>query len=93
MKTRPPFIYFKVSSGKTGKKRFFKRHILSKSLQNIRKNWPTMKIFAGVGIENISHAKLMKEIGFDGIIIGSALLKIMAKKQSIYNLINELEEV
>jgi tryptophan synthase alpha subunit len=52
-----------------------------------------MKIFAGVGIENISHAKLMKEIGFDGIIIGSALLKIMAKKQSIYNLINELEEV
>ena len=93
MKTRPPFIYFKVSSGKTGKTRFFKRHILSKSLQNIRKNWPTMKIFAGFGIENISHAKLMKEIGFDGIIIGSALLRIMAKKQSIYNLINELEEV
>ncbi|MCK4240641.1 MAG: tryptophan synthase subunit alpha [Candidatus Atribacteria bacterium] len=93
MKTRPPFIYFKVSSGKTGKTRFFKRHILSKSLQNIRKNWPTMKIFAGFGIENISHAKLMKEIGFDGIIIGSALLKIMAKKKSIYNLINELGEI
>lgn len=93
IKTRPPFIYFKVSSGKTGKTRFFKRHILSKSLQNIRKNWPTMKIFAGFGVENISHAKLMKEIGFDGIIIGSALLKIMAKKKSIYNLINELGEI
>lgn len=93
MKTRPPFIYFKVSSGKTGKTRFFERRILSKSLQNIRKNWPTMKIYAGFGIENISHAKLMKEIGFDGIIIGSALLKIMAKKQSIYNLINELGEI
>jgi len=93
MKTKPPFIYFKISSGKTGKTRFFKRHILSKSLQNIRKNWPTTKIFAGFGIENISHAKLMKEIGFDGIIIGSALLKMMAKKQSIYSLINELEGV
>jgi len=41
---------------------------------------------------NLSYAKLMKETGFDGIIIGSALLKIMAKKQSIHNLINELEE-
>jgi len=62
MKTRPPFIYFKVSSGKTGKKRFFKRHILSKSLQNIRKNWPTMKIFAGFGIEDISHYNLISEL-------------------------------
>jgi len=93
MKTKPPFIYFKISSGKTGKTSFFERHILGKYLQNIRKNWRTAKIFAGFGIENISHAKLMKEIGFDGIIIGSALLKMMAKKQSIYSLINELEEV
>lgn len=35
----------------------------------------------------------MKEIDFDGIIIGSALVKMMAKKQSIYNLISELEEI
>lgn len=93
MKIRPPFVYFKVSSGKTGKTKFLTRCILSKSLQSIRQSWPTTKIFAGFGIEDISHAKLMKEIDFDGIIVGSVLIKMVAKKQSIYSLIDEVEGV
>ena len=36
---------------------------------------------------------LKTEIDFDGIIVGSILIKMMAKKQFIYSLIDELEGV
>jgi len=93
MKTKPPFLYFKVSSGKTGKARFFSKSILSDSLQNIKKKWPTMRIFAGFGIEHVLHTKLMKEIGFDGIIVGSILLNMIVKGQSIYSFIYKVGEI
>lgn len=93
LRKRPPFIYFRVVQGKTGEGELLPSFLLSASLDKLKRNWPDMKIFAGFGLKKVSQAKLMKKIGFDGIIVGSALIRRMMQGQPVENFLEELKVV
>ncbi|MDK2950584.1 MAG: tryptophan synthase alpha chain [Kosmotogales bacterium] len=71
---KPPFIYFVSGNGKTGETVIHSNDILRKALTMIRKKIPGIPVYAGFGIDSHEKAKKMIDIGFDGIIVGSALL-------------------
>jgi len=93
LERRPPFIYFRVSQGKTGEDKLLPTSLLSASLGKLKKNWPDIRVFAGFGLKNLFQIRLMKKIGFDGVIIGSILVEQMMKNQPLENFLEELKTV
>jgi tryptophan synthase alpha chain len=93
LERRPPFIYFRVSQGKTGEDKLLPASLLSASLEKLKKSWPDMRVFAGFGLKNLSQIRLMKKIGFDGVIVGSVLVEKMMKNQTIEDFLKELKMV
>lgn len=88
-----PFIYCPTYLGKTGQsseinKEFLKR--LKNSLNNSRlKNKPHL---AGFGISSGKDARQVIDLGFDGIIVGSAFLeKFNHSEERAISLLNELK--
>lgn len=84
--SRPPFIYFRVSMGKTGEGNLLDSVFLVTHLQKIRKEYAEIPIFAGFGIQNPDQAKFLERIGFSGVVVGSALLQAIAENRPVESL-------
>ncbi|MGQ9473132.1 MAG: tryptophan synthase subunit alpha [Candidatus Caldatribacteriaceae bacterium] len=85
LESNPPFIYFRVSMGKTGEGTLLDPVFLVTHLQNIRKEYAEIPIFAGFGIQNLDQAKLLERIGFSGVVVGSALFKAITENHTVEN--------
>lgn len=82
-KNHPPFIYFRVSMGKTGEGNLLDAALLVQSLQKIREEYAEIPIFAGFGIQNSDQAKFLERLGFSGIVVGSILLRAIMENRSV----------
>ncbi|MEN3185678.1 MAG: tryptophan synthase subunit alpha [Atribacterota bacterium] len=90
---RPPFIYFRVSSGKTGEGGLLPLPLLEESLRKLRKAYPEIPIFAGFGVRDRETARFLRDIGFSGVVVGSVLLRIMMEDRPMEDFLRELEEL
>ncbi len=88
---RPPFIYFRVSGGKTGEGGLFPLPLLRESLERLREAYPGIPVFAGFGISDRETACRLKEVGFSGVVVGSTLLERIMEKASLEDFLRELE--
>jgi len=88
---KPPFIYFVSGNGKTGEVKTHTSEILKNSLENIRNIVPDVPVYAGFGIDSYEKAiKMTKSIGFDGVIVGSALLSNLSKGKKLTDFLKKL---
>ena len=88
---KPPFIYFVSGNGKTGEVKTHTSEILKNSLENIRNIVPDVPVYAGFGIDSYEKAiKMTKVIGFDGVIVGSALLSNLSKGKKLSDFLKKL---
>ncbi len=88
---KPPFIYFVSGNGKTGEVKTHTSEILKESLKKIRRIISNVPVYAGFGIDSYEKAvKMTEEIGFDGVIVGSELLKNLSKGVKLSDFLKNL---
>lgn len=87
----PPFLYFRVSGGKTGEGGLLPLPMLKKPLEKLRASYPGIPVFAGFGVRDAETARRLREIGFSGVVVGSILLEMMLEKRSVEDFLHELE--
>jgi tryptophan synthase alpha chain len=86
-----PFIYFVSGNGKTGEVKIHASEILKESLNKIRSIISNVPVYAGFGIDSHEKAvKMTEEIGFDGVIVGSELLKNLSKGVKLSDFLKNL---
>lgn len=86
-----PFIYFVSGNGKTGEVKIHSSEILKDSLNKIRSIISNVPVYVGFGIDSHEKAvKMTKEIGFDGVIVGSELLKSLSKGVKLSDFLRKL---
>lgn len=88
---RPPFIYFRVSGGKTGEGALLPLPVLRESLKKLRATYLGIPVFAGFGVRDTETARRLQEVGFSGVVVGSILLEMMMEKRPVEDFLHELE--
>jgi tryptophan synthase alpha chain len=73
--SRHKTIYFQLYLGKTGL--VGKKEGDPSAYIDVVKNFPEVKLLAGFGINSAEKARYLIDRGFDGVIIGTALIKAM----------------
>lgn len=87
----PPFIYFRVSGGKTGEGALLSLPVLRKSLEKLRAAYPGIPVFAGFGVRDAETARRLRGVGFSGVVVGSILLEMIVERRPVENFLHELE--
>ncbi|OGI08269.1 MAG: tryptophan synthase subunit alpha [Candidatus Melainabacteria bacterium RIFCSPLOWO2_02_FULL_35_15] len=74
------FIYLVSAIGVTGARQYFSKDLKNK-IKEI-KSYTTKPVVVGFGISNLKQAKEVISYGADGIVIGSALIKILMETKN-----------
>jgi len=90
LEIKQPFIYFVSGEGRTGEVKHFEKSDLRENICRIKKIEEKTEVFAGFGINNREKALEMIKTGFDGVIIGSAIVKKSDSLYEVFNLLNEI---
>jgi len=90
---RPPFIYFRVSTKRTGEGDSPPLPLIRRALNTVREMFPGLPVFAGFGIGDRKKASLLKDLSFSGVVVGSALLERIMAGHPVRDFLRELEEL
>ncbi len=90
LSVKQPFIYFITGEGRTGEVEHFEGAELKESILKIREIDGKTDIYAGFGVDCLEKANQMKKLGFDGVIIGSAIVKKSKNMEDVMNFLQNI---